>query len=258
MKKRIIVCGYPKSGNTWLTRLTAQIVGCPVVGFWCEPFNEEEAIEGLDRISDYQSFKAHHSVHEMAHTLTYYAAGSEKIIYIIRDPRDIVVSGSHYFMVNPQYVVAPKLLASLPAGLVINNRVGFTDKYIRDTLTTGLLRGTSEGAWLHVPWKEHVYGYLNSGALIIQYETLITKPLHEAQRICEYLNIDRSDRELGQSIHIQSFEIKKNQLLEHNETAKANLLRRGRPGEWKTALSTENLNMINDELREILNELGYH
>jgi hypothetical protein len=213
MKKRIIVCGYPKSGNTWLTRLTAQIVGCPVAGFWCEPFNEEEAIEGLDRISEYQCFKAHHSVDAMKRTFTYYANGSEKIIYIIRDPRDIVVSGSQYFVLKPQYIVAPGLLASLPAGFVINNRVDYTNQYKLDTLTTGLLRGTRQGAWLHVPWKEHVYGYLNSGALIIKYENLIKNPLHEAQRICEYLDIDRSDMELGQSIHIQSFKIKKKKLM---------------------------------------------
>lgn len=31
--ERIIIVGYPKSGNTWLTRLVAQICNSPVAGF---------------------------------------------------------------------------------------------------------------------------------------------------------------------------------------------------------------------------------
>lgn len=31
--KRIIVTGYPKSGNEWVSRLIAAVVGCPVSGF---------------------------------------------------------------------------------------------------------------------------------------------------------------------------------------------------------------------------------
>lgn len=77
MKNRIIVCGYPKSANTWLTRLAAEIVGGSVAGFWCEPFNNDAAIEGLERESDFQCFKAHHCAHDMEQTFNLYANGSE-------------------------------------------------------------------------------------------------------------------------------------------------------------------------------------
>ena len=68
MKTRIIVCGYPKSGNTWLTRLVAEIIMSPVVGFWMYPLHNEVAIEGLDRKSDYMCFKAHQCITETMST----------------------------------------------------------------------------------------------------------------------------------------------------------------------------------------------
>jgi hypothetical protein len=52
VKRRVLVVGYPKSGNTWLTRLTAELLNAPVRGFWNEPHREEIAEEGTWRISD--------------------------------------------------------------------------------------------------------------------------------------------------------------------------------------------------------------
>ena len=43
--KNIIVVGYPKSGCTWATRLVAELVGCPVGGFW-QSDKKEIAVEG--------------------------------------------------------------------------------------------------------------------------------------------------------------------------------------------------------------------
>ena len=50
--KKIIIVGYPKSGNTWLTRLTADLVGCPVEGFLYNPniFNIGKNIVGSKKI----------------------------------------------------------------------------------------------------------------------------------------------------------------------------------------------------------------
>lgn len=241
MKKRIIICGYPKSGNTWLTRLTAEIVGCPVMGFWCEPFTKEMATEGLERESDCQCFKAHHSIVEMRNTFIGYANGNEKLIYVMRDPRDVIVSASHYYRFKkPRF-----------------NRLLNAQKFKLDTLTKGLLKGTNEGFWLRVPWKEHVIGYLNSGALIIKYETLKANPLSEAKRICEYLNIERNENSLIASIQNQSFEKKKKILLDSNLLGEANFLRKGISGEWKEVLSSKNIRMINEEIGDFLEKLGY-
>ena len=86
--KKIIIAGYPKSGNTWLSRLTANLVGCPVEGFLYNPNNVEIAIEGTERVSDYRVYKSHHQLSE----LTKEDIQNSKIIYVVRDPRDVLCS----------------------------------------------------------------------------------------------------------------------------------------------------------------------
>jgi hypothetical protein len=94
----IIISGYPKSGNTWLTRLTAQLVGCPVEGFWTQPQNKDRAIEGAERISKYSCFKSHHSFPLLKDSFQKFGKNrSKKIIYIVRDPRDVAISASFFY-----------------------------------------------------------------------------------------------------------------------------------------------------------------
>ena len=92
--------------------------------------------------------------------------------------------------------------------------------------------------------KEHVLGYINSGALIIKYEDLKKDALSEAKRISQFLNISRSEDDLVASINNQSFESKKKKLLESNQLNKANFLRKGATGEWREALSANNIDFL--------------
>lgn len=152
----------------------------------------------------------------------------------------------------------PKLIALLPAGIKVKNRVNYSLEYKLDVLTKGLLEGTNEGSWLNVPWKEHVQGYWHSSALTLRYEDLTMDPFREAKRICKYLGISRNDGELQTAIHRQSFEFKKKEFLDGNYPEKTSLLRRGASDDWRDVLSARNLDIIHSELAGFLNELGYH
>lgn len=257
MKNRIIICGYPKSGNTWLTRLTAEVVGCPVAGYWCEPFNQDECIEGTDRESEFECYKAHHSIEQLDHTLALYGNGTEKVIYVVRDPRDVVISASYYFRLRPRYVKLYQLMSLHPIGRRLYSRLFHTKKHQIDRLTKGLLRGTKDGFWLTVPWEEHVRGYLESDVMIVKYSDLKRDTLSEVKRICEHLGIERSEEDLKQAIHNQSFENKKKALLASNELKKASSLRKGKNGDWKEALGHKNVAAIEHKIGGFIKELGY-
>lgn len=58
-KKVIFVAGYPKSGNTWLTRLLGDALDCPTGGSMPQQDAVEIACEGNDRPGHYVIRKGH-------------------------------------------------------------------------------------------------------------------------------------------------------------------------------------------------------
>ena len=90
--RRILVVGYPKSGNTWLTRLTAELLAAPVTGFWSEPGAVEIAVDGTWRNSSFEVYKGHQRLDDVRADFDL-----KDIVYVVRDVRDVVVSGAHYF-----------------------------------------------------------------------------------------------------------------------------------------------------------------
>ncbi len=259
MKNRIIICGYPKSGNTWLTRLTAEILKCPVIGFWCQPSNhDEESIEGLDRESEFECFKSHHNFEQMARTLERCGNGTEKIIYIYRDPRSVLASASHYFRFKPRYPYLHKLLGFFPKGEGIYFKFMQPYSHKLEIMTKALVEGTSQGAWLRTPWKEHIAGYQNKDdILMLSYEALKADPLSVARQISGFLSIERSDEELEEAIRNQSFASRKERFLTEKKKNNAGFLRKGKTDSWREEVPEKNLMDIEREIGDFMGPLGY-
>lgn len=155
----------------------------------------------------------------MQQTLNIYGNSTEKIIYIYRDPRDVVVSASNYFPVQQPPSRLRNILFQLPFGLRIYRKLFFNENshnsYKLDIFVKGLVEGTTFGSWLQTPWKSHVKDFISQkDILCISYESLKQDPLTQASRICNYLSLTRSSAELQAAIDTQSFQRKKKKFLE--------------------------------------------
>lgn len=257
-RNRIIICGYPKSGNTWITRLTAEIVGCPIGGLWCEPFIRDISEEGKDRSSDYICFKSHHNAEELDWTFSLYGNGSEKVIYVVRDPRDIIFSAINYYKIEPQYKLLYKLMGISP-GLrnKFYRKLFESDNYKINYMFDTIVNGNPINKWLKTPWHEHVLKYLERDTFYVRYEDLLEDPFLQVNRILEYLELERSSVQVKKAISAQSFENKKRFFIEKKQKQKADFMRKGTSGQWKGVLADTHINKLKKRTESLMNRIGY-
>jgi len=187
----VICVGYPKSGVTWLTRLTAELIHAPVIGFWDEPDNPEQAIEGESRRSNYRVYKAHQQYNELN------APTDAKIIYIRRHIKDVILSGARYF------------------------------DWPEEKMAAAVTGGIRDSKWMKCGVKQHLEGYIGK-ALIISYEDLYRYPLAVAIAINKHIGVSCQFWQLIRAIENQSFESKRNEFISNKDVTRANLLRVGK------------------------------
>ncbi|MEO7167836.1 MAG: sulfotransferase domain-containing protein [Spartobacteria bacterium] len=255
--KNIIVVGYPKSGCTWATRLVAELVGCPVGGFWLSD-KKEIAIEGKERISAFRCYKSHHQLAELRVEPNDPAT---RLVYILRDPRDIALSAANHFTFDR----APRLAALLRQARPLEKLYRHTlypllvrENYRLRRMTEALLHGSaSVHNWVRVSWREHWLPYEKAGVPIVRYEDLLTQPEEEARRILRHLALERSDEEIANAIENQSFGRKKEVLLQSGETGRAKFLRVGKSGQWREKLPAELQARFTRELGADLTKWNY-
>ena len=256
--KKIIIVGYPKSGNTWLTRLTAELVQCPVKGFLYDPANPELAIEGLDRKSKFECYKSHHQHHELSKD----DHNSSKIIYIIRDPRDVAISGWNHFY-RFKYFRRLKNSGGLLQFLYlfINH---FEKKYIgmknmKQKMNKAVLHGNSDiHYWCRISWKAHLQPYLkDSNILKLKYEDVLSHPAQESQKILEFLGLKRDELFIESAIKNQSFTKRKEEFKNLKKKGQVKFLRKGKSEQWRTRFSEKDNTIFVYELHKELKFLGY-
>lgn len=230
--KRVIVVGFPKSGNTWITRLVGSLIDAPVIGFLDEPENPEIAIEGQGRQSKFEIYKAHQTYSALLPHLV-----NSKIIYVVRDPRDVVVSGFNYFTFDSLDGIG-KMLRRIPVlKRVVSKILRSNKKRRRQMMLDAVLRGLPDYPWLETPWHEHVQPFLESDATIIRYEDMLEEPIVQSTRIVSALGLHRNEDQIRVAIEQQSFKTVKKKFETNSKVFEAQFLRTGASGGWREVLT---------------------
>lgn len=251
MKKNILIVGYPKSGTTWLSRLVAQLVNCPLKGDWGFEDIQAPYQEGLNRESNFQLYKSHHLKDEIYKASKF---SIDYIIYIIRDPRDVVISGMHYFNFLPRF------LTRKGNRIKINKfyKKGYfkltSKKEKKRQMIEAVLNGNNKiNPWLSHSWFQHFNSYSKESICLIKYEDLLNNTENECTKILKFLNIETNQEHIKKSISDQSFLSRKKIDKNKKDPHQSKLLRSGEIGNWENEFSITDRNRFKAELGEQTN-----
>ena len=248
--KRILVVGYPKSGNTWLTRLTAELLGAPVTGFWSEPSAVEVAVEGAWRNSSFEVYKGHHRFDDVRADFEL-----KDIVYVVRDVRDVVVSGAHYFSFRSRTLAgcmgrAGRWLWPPSPEAESRRRV--------DRMLSAVASGDRHvSPWCATTWDSHVAAYLDAGAFVIRYEDMLHTPESECHRLLQHLGVHSSTERIRAAIARQAFANAKMRFVTSGDDKRAAFLRQGSSGGWVKSLTPEQSTFCAERFARMLGRLGY-
>ena len=248
--RRILVVGYPKSGNTWLTRLTAELLAAPVTGFWSEPGAVEIAVEGAWRDSTFEVYKGHQRLDVVRAEFAL-----EDIVYVVRDVRDVVVSGAHYFSFRSRTLVGR--LSRAARWLWPPSPETETRRRVDRMLNAAAAGDRSVSPWCATAWDSHVADYLDAGAFVVRYEDMLHTPESECHRLLQHLGAHSSAERVRAAIARQAFANAKMRFATAGDSTRAAFLRQGSSGGWIKALTPEQSTFCDERFAPILARLGY-
>lgn len=179
-----MIVSYPRSGNTWMRFLLANLsypdetVSLTTVGRLVPDIYLDSAAE-ISRIPSPRLMKSHEP----------FDSRYQRVIYLVRDPRDVVVSNFHYCL-----------------------RMGWVPK--QTTLSSFLTRFLENGWPRYGTWGEHVGSWIgarggganNEDFLVVRYEDLTANPQTELIRMAEFTNLPSDAESVGRAVDQSVFE----------------------------------------------------
>jgi hypothetical protein len=236
----IVLVSYPKSGNTWSRFLVANLI-YPDVEVSFANINRLVADPALAS----KRFLKHLPRPRILKSHEPFDVRFPKVVYIVRDPRDVVVS-EYFFSIKKR---------RLDPGIRLQE---YVERFIAGK--TG-----SYGSWGEnvASWIATRYG--NPSFLLIRYEDLLRETVHEMSRIAAFVGLE-SSRERLESVVSRCSADRMRRL----ETVQADLwsgtkntrkeipfVRSATSGGWKESLPAESALRIEQAWAPLLNWLGY-
>tara|TARA_Y100000996_G_scaffold396780_1_gene363210 strand:- start:27 stop:875 length:849 start_codon:yes stop_codon:yes gene_type:complete len=281
MNKIIWIASYPKSGNTWLRYFLGNYYFNNKDNFEPEiiknikkfhldkeliksKFHNQDFIKNPYNVSKYWiesqkklEIKKGNVVFLKTHNALINIENNEftnsdltlAIIYIIRDPRDVVVSYSKY-----RHLDYDKTIEHM-----IGSKVNIP--FVRDAKDASNIEITGSWAFHYNSWKD---GISVIPRIIIKYEDLLSNSENIFTNIIKFLsNIMKfevnykkikSSNNLSKFTKLKNFE-EKNNFFENNSSE--NFFRIGKSGNWKKELNKDQIKKIEDSFKIEMINLGY-
>lgn len=232
---------YPKSGNTWIRFLIANLVYPEKHPDFTNinqlvPDYEAHSKRSLNRMPRPRTLKSHQ----------YFDPRYHKVLYIVRDPRDVVLAEYHFGIKQRLHGEGYPL-----------------DLYVSRFLANDT--GHSYGSWF-----DHVASWYftrrdDPGFLLVRYESLHSQPVIEMERIASFLGAptdpERLNFAIAQSTGARMRELEKKQAHVFSSTRETRLdlpyIRVAKAGGWRTNLPEDCVARIESAWGSLMKDMGY-
>jgi hypothetical protein len=232
------IVSYPRSGNTWTRFLIANLIHpeAPVTFSNIElviPDTSALSSRTLKRVRRPRILKSHE----------YFDPRYPRVIYIVRDPRDVVISLYHF---RRKY-----------------RAIG--DSYPIEKYAERFIRGDMD-----VSWGEHVGSWLGARGkhrsfLLVRYEDLLEDLPCQLRRIATFLGIDASPERLALAVERSTLDcLRKLEKVESERWVTTKGRRQdipfigvGKSGGWRDILPRASVELIELAWGDLMKELRY-
>lgn len=170
----VFIAGFPKSGNTWFQLITVALL----YGFNAE-WVPDSVVQDLVPDMHFKSFYRRYSTPMFFKTHNPPLPEYRKVVYLLRDGRDAVVSYYHH------------------TKDLFRREVNFSE-FVQEYNIFSLKWHEHVNVWLSNPYQAEM--------LIIKYEDLKQDGTRVLRRYCDFLNINRSQEYLQLVLHQTAFE----------------------------------------------------
>jgi hypothetical protein len=226
----IFVVGYPKSGNTWMQHLLAGLV------FGIEPrLGPDSLVQDLVPDVRFSKFYKRYLTPTFFKTHDLPEAKYRRVIYLVRDGRDAMVSYFHHLAAIGHSPDCLKLVA------------------------TG--KGLFPCRWHeHVEaWRKNPYG---AEMITVSYEMLKTNPVTVLRKICDFSGLKRERTWLEFLARNATFAVMREKEMEFGWANRAwpkdqAFVRRGKIGSFRDEMSAEILQAFLKVSAHTLKRMGY-
>jgi hypothetical protein len=236
----VFILSYPKSGNTWTRFLIANLVypeKCPDFSNINLVIPDPEALSKrtLAKLPRPRILKSHE----------YFDPRYKRIIYIVRDPRDVVLSQYHFH---------------------IKRRL-IEDSYPVEQFVRRFVAGETS---VYASWGENVAGWLatrynNPDFLLLRYEDMIADTARELAKVASFLGIEVDPQRIGNAVEQSSADqmrkLEAAQGLKWSSTRKTRqdipFVRTAKAGNWRSALPESALEIIENAWGPLMRWLKY-
>jgi Sulfotransferase domain len=237
----VFIVSYPRSGNTWTRFLIGNLLNPdnPVTFA-----NVESRVPEIYFFSDRQLRTLARPRILKSHE--YFDPRYKRIIYLVRDPRDVAVSLYHYSIKRRNVPDAYPLEEFVPRFI--------QGEFFEDCGT----------------WQEHVLSWRatrneKSGFLFLRYEDLLADPQQELARIASALQIESAPEKLTRAVelssagHMRSLEKKHSTewQLTKDTRQDVSFVGEARAGGWQGRLPSASVREIEQAWGATMEDLGY-